>query len=884
MQPSSPLPAETADTSYFDGNTWQRIGYGLLSFLVCALTLGIAYPWMLCLLQRWETKHTVIHGRRLRFTGRGHQLIGRYLLWLLFTILTLGIYSIWLGLGVKKWVVKHTVYADETAPVDSYFSGGAGGFFGIHLLAFLWTVFTLGIAKAWADKMVLCWEAKHTHIGGSPLVFDGTGGQLFGKYLLFLLLTPLTLGIYALFFPVIFLKWQIRHTEALYQTSAIRSQTTARETQAIQDCSRFRLAAAEQEIAAVRSGSDSTEDPSALEALAAENNPWACYRLAQLVKGDAPRYEGRALELLTQAADHSLPAALLDLACQLPPDQAVSLLEDAARCGSADAAWRLTEHYRSVGDWSAAAYWFRLALEWHQPDAVAHSSEYNQLLNTFALQLSEAKSNAPTTAKRSKTPRVLLAVFGGLLFLGLAGFAVWHFLPSLQPAFSAKHLPVLRAASPADPSGLPGEVISETLEDGSTLTYRFSPEVYYDRESSILYLSFALLDASGEVCLRSNGQWKELGPDQDWKKLSQIYGWISPPISVGQGLYALYDFTEDHMLYLRNGFFLCPATSPDRLIATLYPEVQTGDRTGAAEWLSARNLPSESGESRPSPNESDGSNESAGSNGDSSGTDSTAPSIAWSDLVGDWFAVSDSGDVMDIFEFTLSDDYTMPNYRRSQYMADDENGYFYFNGRLWILALGGRSTGTCTYDGRTLSAFFPSDGDTPESSCEWTVAGDSTSPRLISPNGLTMLPVSPLAGTWQSVELKTVEYEFGPETRLDLRTLTFTSYGTFSSSPLRYIYMDPASSAESPYMPVEDTSWGIPGMGFPSAYGDYSVDGSTLTLQYRFSDVEGLYDSDPISSSLHLSADGTLEIDGQRFYRGEHSLAELSALFDFPLH
>ena len=440
----------------------------------------------------------------------------------------------------------------------------------------------------------------------------------------------------------------------------------------------------------------------------------------------------------------------------------LSLLEDAARCGSADAAWRLTEHYRSVGDWSAAAYWFRLALEWHQPDAVAHSSEYNQLLNTSALQLSEAKSNAPTTAKRSKTPRVLLAVFGGLLFLGLAGFAVWHLLPSLQPAFSAKHLPVLRAASPADPSGLPGEVISETLEDGSTLTYRFSPEVYYDRESSILYLSFALLDASGEVCLRSNGQWKELGPDQDWKKLSQIYGWISPPISVGQGLYALYDFTEDHMLYLRNGFFLCPATSPDRLIATLYPEVQTGDRT--------------------------------------------------------------------------------------------------------------------------LSAFFPSDGDTPESSCEWTVAGDSTSPRLISPNGLTMLPVSPLAGTWQSVELKTVKYEFGPETRLDLRTLTFTSYGTFSSSPLRYIYMDPTNSAESPYMPVEDTSWGIPGMGFPSAYGDYSVDGSTLTLQYRFSDVEGLYDSDPISSSLHLSADGTLEIDGQRFYRGEHSLAELSALFDFPLH
>lgn len=54
--------------SYFDGNTWQYIGYHLLSFLVCTLTLGIAYPWMLCMIRRWEVKHTVIHGRRLRFS------------------------------------------------------------------------------------------------------------------------------------------------------------------------------------------------------------------------------------------------------------------------------------------------------------------------------------------------------------------------------------------------------------------------------------------------------------------------------------------------------------------------------------------------------------------------------------------------------------------------------------------------------------------------------------------------------------------------------------------------------------------------------------------------------------------------------------------------
>ena len=248
-----PAPV-TGEGSYFDGNTFQLIGYRILTLLLCALTLGIAYPWVLCMVQRWETKHTVIHGRRLKFNGRGIQLIGKYLLWLFLTIITLGIYAIWFGLSMKKWVVKHTVYADDEEPVDSYFSGGAGGYLGIHILAFFLTVFTLGIGKAWADRMVLDWETKHTHVGGSPLEFNGTGGQLFGKYLLFVLLTPLTLGIYAIFFPVILLKWQTKHTEAVYQTPEIQSKAHAHESSAMQDFAKYRIAANDQEIAALKSG------------------------------------------------------------------------------------------------------------------------------------------------------------------------------------------------------------------------------------------------------------------------------------------------------------------------------------------------------------------------------------------------------------------------------------------------------------------------------------------------------------------------------------------------------------------------------------------------------------------------------------------------------
>ena len=225
QQQQNPVPEAipVRQDSYFDGKTIQLIGYRLLMYLVCLLTLGIAYPWMLCLFMRWETKHTVIHGRRLRFDGRGGQLIGRYLLWSFLTLITLGIYGIWLGLGMKRWVVKHTFYADDENPVASRFSGGAGGFFGFHLLAGLISFVTFGIGKFWGEILILRWETRHTHIGGSPLEFRGSGGSLFAKYLLLYLLTPLTLGIYAIFWPVRYRKWKIRNTEAVYQTERIQS-------------------------------------------------------------------------------------------------------------------------------------------------------------------------------------------------------------------------------------------------------------------------------------------------------------------------------------------------------------------------------------------------------------------------------------------------------------------------------------------------------------------------------------------------------------------------------------------------------------------------------------------------------------------------------------
>lgn len=97
--------------SKFDGRLIQQIGWSLLAALLSVFTLGIGVPWAVCMLERWETKHTVVDGKRLTFDGKGGQLFGNYIKWLLLTIITLGIYSLWLGIKMKQWVAKHTHFA-----------------------------------------------------------------------------------------------------------------------------------------------------------------------------------------------------------------------------------------------------------------------------------------------------------------------------------------------------------------------------------------------------------------------------------------------------------------------------------------------------------------------------------------------------------------------------------------------------------------------------------------------------------------------------------------------------------------------------------------------------------------------------------------------------
>lgn len=100
----------TSQEPYFDGGLFALIGWSILGFIITIFSLGICYPWALCMVYRWKIEHTVIEVNRLKFSGSAVALFGNWIKWLLLTIITFGIYSFWLGIALEKWKVKNTSF------------------------------------------------------------------------------------------------------------------------------------------------------------------------------------------------------------------------------------------------------------------------------------------------------------------------------------------------------------------------------------------------------------------------------------------------------------------------------------------------------------------------------------------------------------------------------------------------------------------------------------------------------------------------------------------------------------------------------------------------------------------------------------------------------
>jgi uncharacterized membrane protein YjgN (DUF898 family) len=107
MTQFDPAPQAPVYRFRFDGGAATWFGVCVAGFFVTLLTLGICYPWALCMRYRWRCKHTTINGVPLEFTGTAVGLFGRWLLWFLLCVCTLGIYGFWVYPRLQKWIVEH---------------------------------------------------------------------------------------------------------------------------------------------------------------------------------------------------------------------------------------------------------------------------------------------------------------------------------------------------------------------------------------------------------------------------------------------------------------------------------------------------------------------------------------------------------------------------------------------------------------------------------------------------------------------------------------------------------------------------------------------------------------------------------------------------------
>lgn len=95
----------------FDGGAGSFLAVGILSFLLTVCTLGLGTPWAVVMRYRWRTEHTIIDGRRLRFTGSGIGLFGHWIKWWLLCVVTLGVYLFWVVPRLTKWITENQDFA-----------------------------------------------------------------------------------------------------------------------------------------------------------------------------------------------------------------------------------------------------------------------------------------------------------------------------------------------------------------------------------------------------------------------------------------------------------------------------------------------------------------------------------------------------------------------------------------------------------------------------------------------------------------------------------------------------------------------------------------------------------------------------------------------------
>ena len=185
--------------------------FNLLCGILTVITLGIAYPFIVVMKEKYLAKRTYTTGHKNIFDGNGFQLIGKYILWLFLTVITFGIYSIFLIAKLIAWKTAHTHFFDSEVKESKYTGNGFVRYF-LNIALTILAGITLGLAYPFKVCALQRYDKNNSIIDGYKLRFTGTAMQYFGKHILWTLLSIVTIGIYYIFVPFKKQRWIREHT------------------------------------------------------------------------------------------------------------------------------------------------------------------------------------------------------------------------------------------------------------------------------------------------------------------------------------------------------------------------------------------------------------------------------------------------------------------------------------------------------------------------------------------------------------------------------------------------------------------------------------------------------------------------------------------------
>lgn len=166
----------------------------ILAILFLYLAIFAIIPFAIHGSFRYRMSRTSYRGIRFGYRGNRNELVKNFFKWVLFTVFTLGIYGAWLKMNIRRYTHQNIRFGD----VEFSNNANGGEYFILNLKGYFLTIITLGIYYFWWQRDIFNYYIDNMRMEKGEQKIKcystATGGGFFGLLMVNFLITVFTLG------------------------------------------------------------------------------------------------------------------------------------------------------------------------------------------------------------------------------------------------------------------------------------------------------------------------------------------------------------------------------------------------------------------------------------------------------------------------------------------------------------------------------------------------------------------------------------------------------------------------------------------------------------------------------------------------------------------